>query len=141
MSLNLPRDRGRGAPGVLGGCHYGEMTDSTSQRQADIAAALRAGRELGPEYDDALATSLIERMDDAIDTSVRRHLEHRQREHKEKVGVPSNTVRMVLSLVCLGVSLPATAIVAAMVGGAAAIAAVWAGLILFYLVSVLGLRR
>lgn len=117
------------------------MTDSTSQRQSDIAAALRAGRELGPEYDDALAASLVERIDDAIDTSVRRHLDHRQSENKGKVGVPSNTVRMVMSLVCLGVSIPITAITAAMVGGGVAIAAVWLGLILFYIVSVVGLRR
>ncbi|MFL1378808.1 MULTISPECIES: hypothetical protein [unclassified Nocardiopsis] len=117
------------------------MTDSISQRQAEIAAALRAGRELGPEYDDALAASLVERIDDAIDTSVRRHLDRGQRDHKVKVGVPSNTVRMVLSLVCLGVSIPATAIAAALVGGPAAIAAVWLGLIVFYIVSVLGLRR
>ncbi|WP_306366153.1 hypothetical protein [Nocardiopsis sp. CC223A] len=117
------------------------MTDSISQRQAEIAAALRAGRELGPEYDDALAASLVERIDDAIDTSVRRHLDHRQREHKGKVGVPSNTVRMVLSLVCLGVSIPATAIAASLVGGPVALISVWAGLILFYIISVTGLRR
>lgn len=117
------------------------MTDSTSQRQAEIAAALRAGRELGPEYDDALAASLVERIDDAIDTSVRRHLDLGRQERSAKVGVPSNTVRMVLSLVCLGVSIPATAIAAALVGGPAAIGAVWVGLILFYIVSVAGLRR
>ncbi|WP_436887773.1 hypothetical protein [Nocardiopsis dassonvillei] len=117
------------------------MTDSISQRQAEIAAALRAGRELGPEYDDALAASLVERIDAAIDTSVRSHLDRRQGEHRGRTGVPSNTVRLVLSLVCLGVSIPVTGMAAALVGGPAALAAVWVGLILFYIVSVTGLRR
>ncbi|MDE3725293.1 hypothetical protein PWG71_28265 [Nocardiopsis sp. N85] len=118
------------------------MTDSTSRHQADIAATLRAGRELGPEYDEALAASLVERIDEAIDTSVRRHLDHRRREERPaKVGVPSNTARMVLSLVCLGVSIPITGIAAGVVGGAASLAAVWLGLIVFYIISVVGLRR
>ena len=51
------------------------MADDTSQRRTELTAALRADRELGPEYDDALAASLVERIDETIDARVRHHLD------------------------------------------------------------------
>ncbi|MFE3459381.1 hypothetical protein ACFXKD_17700 [Nocardiopsis aegyptia] len=118
------------------------MTPTPSSRRTDeVAAALRAGRELGPEYDDAVAASLVERIDDTIEERVRHHIAHTAAQASPaKAGMPSNTVRFVLSLVCLGVSIPLTAITASLVGGAA-VPFVWAGLVLFYVVSVVGLRR
>lgn len=118
------------------------MTTSPSSRRTDeVAAALRAGRELGPEYDDAVAASLVERIDDTIEERVRHHIARApERTPTAQAGMPSNTVRFVLSLVCLGVSIPLTAITASLVGGAA-VPLVWAGLVLFYIISVVGLRR
>lgn len=117
------------------------MTKSFPHQGDEVAAALRAGRELGPEYDEAVASSLIERIDDTIAERVRHHMaEQRVETARARPGVPSNTVRFVLSLVCLGVSIPITAITAAM-AGVGALPLVWLGLILFYVVSIIGLRR
>jgi hypothetical protein len=119
------------------------MTSSSpsSRRVDEVASALQASRELGPEYDDAVAASLVERIDDTIEERVRHHLaQNARRDAPARAGMPSNTVRFVLSLVCLGISVPLTAITASMVGGAS-LPFVWAGLILFYIISVVGLRR
>jgi hypothetical protein len=119
------------------------MTSSSpsSRRVDEVASALQASRELGPEYDDAVAASLVERIDDTIEERVRHHIARTTAgAAPARTGMPSNTVRFVLSLVCLGVSVPLTAITAAMVGGAS-VPFVWAGLIIFYIISVVGLRR
>lgn len=71
---------------------------------------------------------------------MRHHLAAQARTETAKTGMPSNTVRFVLSLVCLGVSIPASA-VAVTTGGPVALLLVWLGLVLFYVVSVVGLRR
>ncbi|PWV55487.1 hypothetical protein [Nocardiopsis sp. L17-MgMaSL7] len=117
------------------------MTDNPQRHQEEIAAALRASRELGPEYDEAVAASLVERVDDTIEERVKHHVARRTGADEPRVGVASNTVRMVLALVCLGISIPITAIVASLIGGAMSVFMVWAGLIGFYLIAVLGLRR
>lgn len=117
------------------------MSDNPQRHQDEIAAALRASRELGPEYDDAVAASLVERVDDTIEERVKYHVTRQAGADERRVGVASNTVRMVLALVCLGISIPITGIVAALIGGAMSVFMVWAGLICFYLVAVLGLRR
>ncbi|WP_017535166.1 hypothetical protein [Nocardiopsis alba] len=116
------------------------MTKDPGTNRDEIAAALRAGRELGPEYDDAIAASLVERVDDSIDERIRHHVERRMGEDRGRRGLPSNNVRMVLSLVCLGVSIPLTAMSAAMIG-VGGVFVTWLGLIVFYLVSITGLRR
>ena len=113
---------------------------SSTQRRDELAAALRAGRELGPEYDEALAASVVENVDSTIDEKVRRQVEVQLRKDRPKVGVPSNTVRLVLSLVTLGLSVPITAIVVTL-GPPDVLPLVWLGMIAFYIVSVLGLRR
>ncbi|MFF8764122.1 hypothetical protein ACF07Q_06370 [Nocardiopsis dassonvillei] len=116
------------------------MTDHPQRHSDEIAAALRASRELGPEYDEAVAASLVERIDGTVEARVRHHMAAQAHTEPAKAGLPSNTVRFVLSLVCLGVSIPVSAITAA-VGSPAALPLVWLGLILFYVVSVVGLRR
>ncbi|MFI6575856.1 hypothetical protein ACIBFB_08640 [Nocardiopsis sp. NPDC050513] len=117
------------------------MTDIPSRRQDEIAAALRAGRELGPEYDDALAASLVDRIDDTIDERVRRHVTEQLAEAPQaRRGMSGNTARFVLALVTLGLSVPLTAMTATLVAGEA-VAFLWAGLIIFYVVVVRGLSR
>jgi len=116
------------------------MTNNPSHRRDEVAAALKAGRELGPEYDEALAASLVERIDDTIEERVRHHVARQTPTAPARTGMPSNTVRFVLSLVCLGVSIPITGIAAAL-GPAGTLPFVWLGLIGFYVVSVIGLRR
>lgn len=117
------------------------MTDQRPAHSDEIAATLRASRELGPEYDDALAASVVERFDQTIDERVRHHVTT-QLAQKEtaRAGVPANTVRFVLALVLLGVSIPVTGIVAG-VGSASTLPLIWLGMIVFYVIAILGLRR
>ncbi|WP_116248554.1 hypothetical protein [Nocardiopsis sp. FIRDI 009] len=116
------------------------MTDTPSRRQDEISAALRASRELGPEYDEALAASLVERIDDTIDERVRHHVAERlDGAHHPRRGMSGNTARLVLALVTLGLSVPLTAMTATLVAGEA-VAFLWAGLIIFYIVVVRGMR-
>ena len=116
------------------------MTDNPQRHKDEVAAALRASRELGPEYDEAVAASLVERVDDTIEERVKYHVAHHAGATEGRKGLPANNVRMILSLVCLGISIPTTAIAAAM-AGSTGIFLVWVGLIAFYLISVTGLRR
>ena len=116
------------------------MTNDSQRQRDEISAALRASRELGPEYDDAVASSLVERVDDTIEERVKHHVARQTVAKEEGRGLPANNVRMVLSLVCLGLSLPLTAATAALVGPSG-VTIVWIGLIAFYVISVAGLRR
>ncbi|OLT29587.1 hypothetical protein BJF83_10530 [Nocardiopsis sp. CNR-923] len=117
------------------------MTDIPSRRQDEIAAALRAGRELGPEYDDALAASLVDRIDHTIDERVRHHVAEQLGEvSRSRRGMSGNTARFVLALVILGLSVPLTAMAATLVGGEAVVF-LWAGMIIFYVVVARGLSR
>ena len=88
------------------------MTNNPQRQQDEIAAALRASRELGPEYDEAVAASLVERVDDTIEERVKHHVARQMGANEARRGLPANNVRMVLSLVCLGISIPTTAIAA-----------------------------
>lgn len=117
------------------------MTNNPQRQAEEIAAALRASRELGPEYDEAVAASLVERVDDTIEERVKHHVARQVGANESHRGVGSNTARMVLALVCLGISIPITAIVASLVGGVVPLFLVWLGLISFYLIAVAGLRR
>ncbi len=115
------------------------MTDTPQRTQDEVAAALRAGRDLGPEYDDAVAASLVERIDGTIDERVRHHVAQHTKD-TDRSGIPANTARFVLTLVFMGLSIPLTAI-AGGTAGTVGVVALWLGLVVFYLVSVLGLRR
>ncbi|MDA8369458.1 MAG: hypothetical protein M0026_06270 [Nocardiopsaceae bacterium] len=105
----------------------------------EVAASLRASRELGPDYDDAVAAALAERIETTIDERIRHHLAAHARP-PANAGVRSNTARMVLSIISLGLSLPLT-IAGAAFAGAEGVALAWIGLIVFYVVSVIGFRR
>lgn len=117
------------------------MRDQHPAHKDEIAATLRASRELGPDYDDALAASVVERIDETIDERVRHHVATQMaRENPARTGTPANTVRFVLALVFLGVSIPVTAIVAGM-GSANVVPLIWLGMIVFYIIAITGLRR
>ncbi|MBR8740875.1 hypothetical protein [Nocardiopsis sp. MG754419] len=116
------------------------MTENPPKDRDEVAAALRASRELGPEYDEAIAAALVDRVDDTIDERVRHHVARQGQRDDVPRGLPPTNVRMVLSIVCLGLALPLTAVAGHMAGGGG-VFVTWMGLIVFYLVSVGGLRR
>ncbi|WP_344967254.1 hypothetical protein [Salinactinospora qingdaonensis] len=105
----------------------------------EIASSLRAGRELGPDYDDAIAASLAQRLEATIDERIGAHLAQHPAAgapHPGK-GVSPTTLRLVMGIVTLGVAIPVT-IVAAVTVGSWGILMSWVGLIAFYLLVVRG---
>lgn len=108
----------------------------------EIAASLQAGRELGPDYDEAVAASLVERLDEAIDTRIREQLDRREQAAPAAPpasGPAPHTARLVLTIVAMGISIPLTAISGGL-GGPMGIMAAWIGIITFYLIAVTGFR-
>ncbi|MBB6171457.1 hypothetical protein HNR23_001517 [Nocardiopsis mwathae] len=103
----------------------------------ELAASLRAGRELGADYDDAIAASLAERLEQSIDERVRHHVAARERAQPR--GVPARTARMVLAIITLGLAVPLTAISGGY-GGALGVAATWSGLVLLYIITIIAIR-
>ncbi|WP_046470770.1 hypothetical protein [Allosalinactinospora lopnorensis] len=112
------------------------MAEETVPR-GEVAASLRAGRELGPDYDDAIADSLAERLEHTIDERVRVQLARHRPQPARHQGIGTNTARMILGIIALGLSVPLSAIGGALVGPAGLVAA-WLGLITFYILTVRG---
>ncbi|GAA4901510.1 hypothetical protein [Streptomonospora salina] len=115
---------------------------------ADVAASLRASRELGPEYDGAIATAIVERLDASVDERVGRRLAEAgvgptrpdARSAPQKKGDHGWTPRMTMGLVAMCFLIPLSAICGGIMG-APGLVLVWVGTLLFYLVSVVGTRR
>ncbi|MDA0567931.1 hypothetical protein LG943_26945 [Streptomonospora sp. S1-112] len=110
---------------------------------ADIAASLKAGRELGPDYDDALAAAIVERLERTVDERVSARLAEERRAPAapgtEPGGFGSNP-RLVMGLLAMVFAIPLSAIGGSFMGAAGVVLA-WVGLLVFYVVSVAGGRR
>jgi hypothetical protein len=111
----------------------------------DLAAALQARRELGPDYDAAFAESLAERVDQTIaarlaagrgtplgDDPAVRHAYDRDTAAGER------RVTIAIACVSLGVSIPLSGIAAGM-HSLAALMIIWAGIVMVNLAN--SLRR
>lgn len=113
--------------------------ETTSQ----VRAAYAARAELGPEYDDAIAAGLAERVEElvAYRTAELRQLDSQDREDREEVR-RSNTHRFVLGIVSLGTGVPITAIAATNVDpGILGVMVAWAGIVGVNAVFAKGSRR
>lgn len=111
------------------------MTDREPRRE-DLQAALGARRELGPDYEDAVLDSFLERMDRSIDARV----DARVAEQAARPGVPGRPGReerqdrgrdpvsggFALGMVSLGTGIPITAIAASQ--GLAELLVAWGGI-------------
>ena len=102
----------------------------------DLDATVRARRELGEDYDSALVDSFLEkveqRIDDAVDRRVRRHLAEQQMV-AARGGRPSRSAdswaeRFGFALVSLVLAIPLSAIGGAF-GGMSGIVATWIGVV------------
>ncbi|TDQ53396.1 hypothetical protein [Actinorugispora endophytica] len=114
------------------------MSAQSPDPRNEIAASLQAGRELGPEYDDAIAASLAERLDQSIAEQVRSQLDARAASGslppaRPAKGVSGNTLRLVMGIVSLGVAIPLSAIAGGM-GGAPGLLIAWIGILMVYFV-------
>lgn len=110
---------------------------------SQVRAAYDARVELGPEYQDAIAAGLAERVEElvAYRTAELRQTDARSREHRDDVR-SSNTQRFTLGIVSLGTGIPITAIAAANVDpGLLGVIAAWAGIVGVNAVFAWGSRR
>lgn len=106
-----------------------------------MQAAYAARAELGPDYEDAIAAGLAERIEElaAYRTAELRHSDERGREDREDAR-RSNTHRFVLGIVSLGSGIPITAIAGGTVDLPGVIVA-WAGIVGVNAVFAWGSRR
>ena len=96
-----------------------------------VRAAYDARAELGPEYEDAIAAGLADRVEElvAYRTAELRHADARSREGDAERRT-SNTQRFTLGIVSLGTGIPITAIAATNVDpGLLGVIAAWAGIV------------
>ena len=93
---------------------------TTDDTRADLAATLQARRDLGPEYDEALASGFLERLDRDIDARIEARLAGASRSGSDGA--------LPLAIVSLALGVPLTAISAAVVGFLGLLL-VWAGIV------------
>jgi hypothetical protein len=113
----------------------------------DLAAALQARRELGPDYDAAFAESLVERVDQTVaarlaaagrpaspgdDPVAARAYERANADGERKVTIT-------IACVSLGVSIPLSGIAAGM-HSLAALLIIWTGIVMVNLANALRRR-
>jgi hypothetical protein len=102
----------------------------------DLAAALQARRELGPDYDAAFAESLAERVDQTIQARLAAAQPRPSELHpwQQQVNDRSNAAgerRVVVTVACVsfGVSIPLSGIAAGM-HSLAALVIIWTGIVM-----------
>lgn len=106
----------------------------------EIAAALAARRELGPDYEDAIAASLAERVEREIVTRVDAGLAARAVVKQERRR--SEATSITIGVVSLVAGIPVTGIVAGTShGNVFAIMVAWGGIALVNMAHALGRRQ
>ncbi|HEX6471819.1 MAG TPA: hypothetical protein VF069_22175 [Streptosporangiaceae bacterium] len=112
----------------------------------DLAAALQARRELGPDYDAAFAESLAERVDQTIQARLAAfHGRPAAPEpdlwlRSERAAAGERRVTITVACVSLGVSIPLSGIAAGM-HSLAALTVIWTGIVMVNLAYALRRRR
>ncbi|MFC7328573.1 hypothetical protein [Marinactinospora rubrisoli] len=110
----------------------------------EVAAALKAGRELGPDYDDAVASSLAERLDQTIDARIAARLAaagvREGTQPERRGGMSRNTLRFVMGIISLVLAVPISAIGAGAAGGIGMLSGML-GVVAIYLLVVVGSDR
>lgn len=94
----------------------------------EVAASLEAGRDLGPEYDDAVAASLAERLDQIVEERVRAGVADQvaKRTHLSEARGEARTSVAIASLIF---AVPLSAI-AGGTAGALGLMLTWTGIVL-----------
>ena len=103
---------------------------------------MAARAELGPEYDDAIAAGLAERVEElvAYRTAELRRADERGKEDRADIR-RGNTHRFVLGIISLGTGIPITAIAATQADGLLGVIAAWGGIVGVNAVFAWGNRR
>ncbi|QVQ52960.1 hypothetical protein J4H86_03860 [Spiractinospora alimapuensis] len=115
--------------------------------RGDVAAAVATSRELGTEYDDAVAEALAGRLEQVIDARVAKRLAEVKQAPKGKrpsTGLDKHQagMRLALMLVSIVAAVPLTLVpvVIAPEQGSATVAAVWLGIIVLNVVFIVSTR-
>ena len=117
------------------------MPDEETRR--DVQAALAARRELGLEYEEAIAAGLLDRVNQlALMRAGDLRREAERVDHAAKAEKESRTHRFVLGIVSLGAGIPITAISGSVVEpGIVGVLVAWAGIVGVNVAAAVGARR
>ena len=109
--------------------------------RADVAAAWEARKELGPEYDEHIASGLADRIEELVAYRTA-ELRHRgsDADHDREFERTAQRQGFVLGIISLGVGVPITAI-SVNQGELAPLVVAWAGIVGVNLAQRLGRRR
>ncbi|HEY7483481.1 MAG TPA: hypothetical protein VH912_03380 [Streptosporangiaceae bacterium] len=107
----------------------------------DVAAALKARRELGPDYDAAFADSLVERVEQMVQARLNGQLGPRPEldsmvrlKYEQDQARGERKVRTAVAIVSLGVAIPLTGIAAGL-HSLAFLVIIWTGIVLINLAN------
>ncbi|WP_204040943.1 hypothetical protein [Acrocarpospora phusangensis] len=114
------------------------MPDTHLPRE-ELRATLEARRDLGPEYEDALVDSFLEKLDREITARVRAEVATASSHPGQKPAKPDNS-HIPVALGSLGIAIPLTAIAAGNAGVVGLFLA-WGGIVLINVAYALGRRR
>jgi hypothetical protein len=107
------------------------MSTPDEETRREVQAALAARRELGLEYEEAIAAGLLDRVNQlALMRAGDLRREAERADHVAKAEHDSRTQRFVLGIISLGVGIPITAISATVVEPEiAGLLVSWAGIV------------
>jgi hypothetical protein len=105
----------------------------------DLAAALAARRELGPDYDAVFLDKVVDRLDNTIEARLTVQLAERLR-HDTTEAKKERSSRVAIAAISLGVAIPASGIAAASAQGAGLLV-VWVSIVMINVAYALSSRR
>ena len=119
------------------------MPTPDEETRRDVQAALAARRELGMEYEEAIAAGLLDRVNQlALMRAGDLRREAERADHEAKAEKDSRTQRFVLGIVSLGAGIPITAISGSVVEpGIVGVLVAWAGIVGVNVAAAVGARR
>ncbi|MQA84426.1 MAG: hypothetical protein GEV03_07350 [Streptosporangiales bacterium] len=111
------------------------MSSPAEVPRDEVAAALAARRELGPDFEPEVIDSLVDRIDRVIDARVQARLAESFEDSKKKTADDDGAIWLALG--SLGLGIPITAISGG-TGGVWGIIAVWSGIAVVNLAYAIG---
>ena len=119
------------------------MSTPDEETRRDVQAALAARRELGLEYEEAIAAGLLDRVNQlALMRSAELRREAERSDEVAKAERDSRRHRFVLGIVSLGAGIPITAISGEVVEpSVVGVLVAWAGIVGVNVAAALGARR
>src|SRR5918997_611973 len=118
------------------------MSTPDEETRRDVQAALAARRELGMEYEEAIAAGLLDRVNQlALMRSAEIRREADRSDEVARAEKESRTHRFVLGIVSLGAGIPITAISGSVVEpGVVGVLVAWAGIVGVNVAAAVGAR-